>query len=233
MIRDLLRKIYYRLRKKKKEISKSIYHRFYRRRFNGSPFVIISNNCWGGDIYQALDKPYNSPFIGMFINAPCYIKLLKHPEKYLLRTELTFIPRSKYPELMAKPGYPIGQLDDVEVHFLHFLSETEAREKWIRRIDRMNWDKTRWFVKFDDRDNCTDELIHEFHQLNYPNKISFTKRKFKEYRDNIALKNPQDLILLHTTYDLFDFVKWLKTGQTTNTSGNSMLSRFLRYPKKF
>lgn len=228
-----MRYVYYFLKRKRKEFSRAVYHIYYRRRYNQSPFVIISNNCWGGDIYQALGLPYNTPFIGMFINAPCYIRLLQNPEKYLLNTPMTFIAKSKYPHLMTKPGYPIGVLDDVEVHFLHYSSESEASEKWHRRIKRMDWDKTRWFVKFDDRDNCIDELIREFHQLNYRNKISFTKRIFKEYRDNISLKNPQDLILLYTTYDLFDFVNWLNNKKIELTLSNILMNKLLSYPKKF
>lgn len=28
-------------------------------------FVIISDNCWGGAVYQWYDRPYNSPFVGL------------------------------------------------------------------------------------------------------------------------------------------------------------------------
>jgi uncharacterized protein (DUF1919 family) len=46
-------------------------------------FVIISDNCWGGEVYQWFKRPYNSPFIGLFLNGPCYIKLLSNFDYYM------------------------------------------------------------------------------------------------------------------------------------------------------
>lgn len=46
-------------------------------------FTIISNNCWGGELYKELNLAYNTPFIGLFIYAPCYIKMLKNLRFYL------------------------------------------------------------------------------------------------------------------------------------------------------
>jgi len=217
---------------KKKAFIKSIMDKFYQLRYSGKPFTIISNNCWGGDIYQALKLPYNTPFIGLFINAPCYIKLLKAPE-YYLNLNLTFTKQSKYKNINAKPGYPIGLLDDIEIHFLHNKSEDEAYQKWYRRLKRMPLDKTQWFVKFDDRDNCNEDLIHEFHELNFKNQLSFTKTRYSEYNNNILLKNPNDLILLHNTYDILDFVSWINSGKTENTTINKLINKIFSYPKKF
>jgi uncharacterized protein (DUF1919 family) len=206
--------------------------RVYHWRYSEVPITIISNNCWGGDIYQALKLPYNTPFIGMFINAPFYINFLKRPE-YYLQLKLHFVLKSKYENLMAKQGYPIGTLEDVEIHFLHYKSEEEAIDKWERRSKRMLKDHSSWFVKFDDRDNCTEDLVHDFHTLPYQNKISFTKSNFVEYENNIPLKHPDDLILLHTTYDIFDFVNWLNFSVVKNTSLNKLINYFFSYPKKF
>ena len=41
-------------------------------------FVIVSDNCWGGSLYQWYNRPYNSPFVGLFIHGDCYIKLLSN-----------------------------------------------------------------------------------------------------------------------------------------------------------
>lgn len=33
-------------------------------------FTIISNNCWGGFVYQKFNLQYRTPFVGLFIFAP-------------------------------------------------------------------------------------------------------------------------------------------------------------------
>ena len=38
-----------------------------RKNLNDKPFVIISDNCWGAEVFQWYGRPYNTPFIGMFI----------------------------------------------------------------------------------------------------------------------------------------------------------------------
>ena len=80
------------------------------------PFVLVSNNCWGGEVYQWYQRPYNSPFIGLFIYGPCYNKLLKRFDHYMDQP-LEFIRKSKYPEPHRDWEYPIARLDDIEIHF--------------------------------------------------------------------------------------------------------------------
>mgnify|MGYP003885258989 CR=1 FL=1 len=59
-------------------------------------FVIISNNCWGGSAYQWYRRPYNTPFVGLFIYGSCYLKLLNNFEYYMAQ-KLSFTTKSKYP----------------------------------------------------------------------------------------------------------------------------------------
>ncbi|RBW66261.1 hypothetical protein DS893_05480 [Vibrionales bacterium C3R12] len=140
-------------------------------------FSIISDNCWGGFMYQHLGLPYQSPFIGLFIYSPDYIELLCSLEEHL-NSKLRFIsPKdSKYKKEMIENGtydkYPIGKIKDVELHFLHYTSENDALEKWNRRIDRINYNNL--IIKFCDRDLCTHELINDFHNLRYKCKFSFS-----------------------------------------------------------
>ncbi len=100
------------------------------RRLLHNEFVIISNNCWGGQVYQWFQKPYQTPFVGLFLYGPCYMKFLRDID-YYLASELVFIQASKYKK--RPKTYPIGVLDDIEIHFTHYKSEEEALEKWMRR----------------------------------------------------------------------------------------------------
>lgn len=60
----------------------------------------------------------------------------------------------------------------IEVFFLHYHNEQEAREKWKRRIQRINWD--RLLVKFNDQNGCTETEVNRFMELPFKNKIFFS-----------------------------------------------------------
>ena len=73
-------------------------------------------------------------------------------------------------------SYPIGKIGDVEIAFLHYHSEQEAKEKWERRCSRINWDKL--IIKFNDQNECTEEHVKAFSELPYKNKLFFTIREW-------------------------------------------------------
>lgn len=142
-------------------------------------FTIISNNCWGGMIYESYDLPKESPTVGMFFMADEYIRFLGSIKDYISK-EITFIPpeQSRYADVLRKDkrfgSYPIGMIGDVEVAFLHYHSEQVAKEKWERRCTRINWDKL--IVKFNDQNGCTDDHVRAFAKLDFKNKLFFTIR---------------------------------------------------------
>lgn len=142
-------------------------------------FTIISNNCWGGIIYESYNLPKLSPTVGLFFMASEYIKFLSNLE-YYLNTDLTFISpdESRYAEWLKKDkrfgSYPVGLVDDVEIEFLHYTNECEAYDKWMRRVKRVNRDKM--LVKFNDQNLCTVNDVQKFMQIPIKNKLFFTVR---------------------------------------------------------
>lgn len=110
------------------------------------PFCIVSNDCFGGEVYRYARRPYNTPFVGLMIMAPCYIKLLSDLKGYLA-SPLQFLSESRYLEMngfrQKHNNYPIGQLRDIEIHFLHYPSERVARDTWNRRCIRMDYSHLR------------------------------------------------------------------------------------------
>jgi uncharacterized protein (DUF1919 family) len=142
-------------------------------------FTIVSNNCWGAHVYQALDIPYATPFVGLFIPPSSYLTLLGDFSR-LMRAELTFIAASRSPSVNAWRerdglGYPIGLLGgEVEIDFQHYPDAAAAREAWRRRSARMVADPARLFFKFDDREGATSAHLDAFCALDLPNKVCFT-----------------------------------------------------------
>lgn len=94
-----------------------------RRRLKNKNFTIICDNCWAGKVYQELGLPYQTPFVGMFVFSPDYIKMLKNIKHYLSgNIRLKFVKESKYIKDFDN-SYPLALLDDIELHFLHYANE--------------------------------------------------------------------------------------------------------------
>lgn len=196
----------------KKKIKSFIYTNLARNRnrfLKNKDFTIISDNCWGGFVCQHFDLPYNSPFIGLFLFSPDYIKLLSDLRGYL-SMNLKFITpnESKYSSELDPnsplANYPIGLLGDIEIHFLHYPSESEAKEKWQRRVNRVNYDNL--IVKFCDRDLATEKLINDFFSLPYKNKVFLSARKYED-KSCVKLKNENGLIVNN---------EWINYKKTVN-----------------
>lgn len=193
-----------------------------RLRLKDLEFTIISNDCWGGGVYEDLHLPYTTPTVGLFFYAPCYIEFLNCFDK-LIEMDLCFVKLSKYPEannyrLNNKLYYPIGKLEDIEIHFLHYHSEKEATEKWNRRRNRINNNKL--YFKFSDRDLCTDKLAEQFDKLPLKNKVFFSSNKKSNIQSLVFLNKYSGKDFIGDIYSDrwayrkdFDVVKWLNKGQ--------------------
>ena len=97
--------------------------------------------------------PYQTPFVGMFVFSPDYIKMLKNIKHYLSgNIRLKFVKESKYIKDFDN-SYPLALLDDIELHFCIMQIEEEATQKRERRLKRMHWDNL--YFKFNDNDACT------------------------------------------------------------------------------
>jgi uncharacterized protein (DUF1919 family) len=139
---------------------------------NSAP-LIISNNCWGGLVYKHLNMPYMTPFVGLYLYAPCYIQLLRH------MTPFTFasLSESKTSRYRIDNTYPVGLINNSwEIHFVHYESWSEARDAWHRRSQRMfnSFDSGNIVMKFCDRDAYDGSLLDEFYSLPIGRKIFFS-----------------------------------------------------------
>jgi uncharacterized protein (DUF1919 family) len=133
-------------------------------------FTIMFSNCWVGAVYEDLKLPDQTPTIGLFFYAPCYLELLQNLKTNSNLT-LTFATISKYEDASTyrdeNCNYPIGVLGDtIEIQFLHYKTEAEAEaeaeaeDKRERRNQRINWDNL--FIACTDRDGMTKKLTTGF-----------------------------------------------------------------------
>jgi len=198
-------------------------------RLKNVKFTVISNDCWGDDIYSAINRPYNTPFVALLIKPQAYLKLLKNLDHYLA-SELIFKENQD-------GVYPVGQLDnEIDIHFIHYETEQEAKEKWERRLLRfrncINKGATT-IVKYASQSDCSIEFLDEFHSLDYPRLLTIDTKSHSCFSNHISysglsVKESLDgLQLYKRRYKYFDFVHWIKKNEVKQTLVSKLISLFI------
>jgi uncharacterized protein (DUF1919 family) len=159
--------------------------------------------------------------------APCYLDFLQNP-KYHLGLDLKFKEGSKYTEMNKfweeRNKYPIGVLDNIEIHFLHYKSSSEAEEKWNKRKKRIDWDNL--CVKFSmDKDFATIELLNRFDDLPFVRKISFSRYDYQEIPLNIKMTiyDTDGANAFRLSLRDFSLTDWIKDGNIKKNIGLNKL----------
>jgi len=176
-------------------------------------FSIIAYNCWGGEVYRDLEIPYQTPFVGLFLHVPCFLGLLENFEA-AIRAPLEFVEESRYD---GKVSYPVGLiLGAYEIHFMHYNSREEAREKWNRRRDRMVQDLDDCFFMISHLGKGYYEDLGRFNSLPFRNKVLFTDRPMVEAPEAVVVPaqngapGPDDgPTLYRRCHRYFDLARWL------------------------
>ena len=197
------------------EISKLlriIYENIQRSRLKNDNFSIICSNCVGGVIYNRLGKRFLSPTINLWFHQQEFIKFLLDMKGYLSE-ELVFVD-SQY-------DYPVAQLRDIRVYFAHYHTREEARDAWVRRKARINYDNL--YIIMYDRDGITREDLLKLKDIHCKGKAVFSEyvRNYEgiDYlytlkphrRENGALFTYADWFGFKTFEKRFDFVKFLNS----------------------
>ena len=199
-------------------IDSFIYNQHKKCSFNGS---IISNDCWGAEFYIRSNIEYNTPFVGLMLYAPCYISFLENFEENL-NAALTFTSHTKYKDLQERREeendfYPIGKIDEIEIHFLHYTSEEEALNKWERRKRRIKKDNL--FVKFDcSKDDATLDLVKRFKNLEFQNAVVIGNLTSPKEALRLSKYNKNGKNNYYATFYDYKLLKILTSGQVKRTN---------------
>ena len=112
---------------------------YLRLRREGISFV--SDNCWGGLMYNTLGLEMRSPFINMFIRREHFDRLLSDLPGYLREP---LVPLRLRQGQLGSTVYPIAALGDVELHLNHVFTPAmlaDYARQWYRRTDRFLYDR--------------------------------------------------------------------------------------------
>ncbi len=176
-------------------------------RLENREISILSNNCCGGFIYKDMKLQFLSPTIGLFFFTPDYIRFLSGLDRYL-GMDLSFTRESRF---NVVPSYPIGLLDDIEIHFTHYRDQEHARAKWNERKTRIR--KDRLFVVGAEVLGCTPEHVRDFDALPFAHKVFFTKYAYPQYKNALQLKRYEkqefeEYLRWRGWVGYIDLVKW-------------------------
>lgn len=158
ILRDKIKKIVQNQRRK----------HFSKFELKNKDVTILSNFCIGGAIYNDLGLKFLSPTINLFFGQHGFIDLVNNLDGYknaeLIDTDnYDYFNEKKTPVcILRKEGLP-----DVEIHFNHYNSYEEARDKWFSRYDRIVKNKIYLIISAVN----DHSLIDDFAKLPYPKVI--------------------------------------------------------------
>lgn len=148
-------------------------------------FSIISNNCWGGRIYDKFGLKYLSPTIGIAMQPLEYSKFISNLDYYLSLEPVPII--EKLNRIDNEHGnYPV-MLGDIEFSFVHYRDVYDGINKWSNRKKRIVKDNIIVKMSYTPKGVEEDEIIlNSFAKVHYK-KILFTCDKSLKERNDLGL----------------------------------------------
>lgn len=145
-----------------------------RQQFTASERIgIIAQNCIGGVLYHDLGLEFASPTVNLFFRSPDFVRFVLNLKHYM----------ALEPTMTWGENYPIGYLEDVQIHFMHYATCSEARDAWNRRKRRINWDNI--VVLCTDMEDFTDEVFAQWKDVPYPKVLFSANSGFAQDQDTV------------------------------------------------
>lgn len=193
--------------------------RFLSRRLLPNSFSIISEDCWGGEIYRRLWHKYQTPTVGLYVEPGGYLDFIESVFTKNLE-KLEFID--------SKHEYPVATYLGTRIDFVHYETQREAVDKFTRRFQRIDWNKI--LVKIDfGKPGYVKADIERWNEWKLPNSIAFYNKT--TYLPSNGIFNGvfvpdwdlDGVVMFGITQKYFDLYKWINK----DTRSNSILYRTL------
>lgn len=150
-----------------------------RKRLKNPYCTIFCSNCNAGMMYHDLNIKMMSPTINLYILPRDFVRFMNNLQFYL-NVEL-----QEDIEMTKEKGFPVGQLNDIHVFFVHYDSFEQAREKWNERKGRVDLDN--YCAVMTERDGCTYQDLEAFDQL-LCTKVVFTNKEYPQIKSAYHIK---------------------------------------------
>ncbi len=153
-----------------------------RRKLKNKTASILSSNCNGAMILHDMGCRFDTPTVNLYFLPEDFLTFLSDLPKYL-----SAVPQ---PITGTDKPFPVGQIEDITVYFMHYSSFEEARDKWVERSARVDMDNL--FIMMTDQNGCTEEQIARFDALPYQNKVIFTHKPYPMYKSAYYIRGFED-----------------------------------------
>lgn len=182
-----------------------------------NPFSIISDDCWGGQVYRYHKLPYLTPTIGLQVFHGDFINFIKNLSK---SDFLDF----KEEKLTHK--YPAIRNPYALLLCVHYDSAKNAIDSFKRRHERIIWNNIFYKIDFGKPWYSNDD-VNEWNSMSLPKSIAFT---YLGMRKRGAISGPihHEVKLPHwwrsgtTMYfasrRYFDLMRFLNNGKITKSN---------------
>lgn len=131
-----------------------------------NPVTILSDDCWGGFVYNYLGLEFSSPLINTYWNRGEYSKFIQNPIFYL-QTELKMVREGNL-RLGIVPIARLGtETDYVQIDLVHNRSFEEAKYQWNRRIKRINFNNLFIKMGFSDIEEDKEKYLRAFERCRF------------------------------------------------------------------
>ncbi|WP_027077529.1 DUF1919 domain-containing protein [Maribacter antarcticus] len=193
-------------------------------------FTIISDDCWGGQIYRQLSIPYYTPTVGLWIGGDDYLKFIEN----LNNTNAYNIQK-----VNSKETYPIGKSSDAQFHFLHYENFDLAVRTFKRRYDRIIWNRLLYKIDLE-KPVFNVEHIKKWNDMQLENSIAFySDGVLKEWNGDIHngvyIKNwnIDGTEMFDISRGYFNIFNWLNEGKINKSIIYSILNFLIFDPKVY
>ena len=172
-------------------------------------FTIISDDCWGGQLYRQLQIPYLTPTVGLYVSPQSYLNFVDQ-----ILSDTRHQLRFKDSDF----DFPVADYGPAELFFKHYTTEEHAEDAFHRRYSRIN--RKKLYIKADlGKPGTTLNEIQLWNNRQLPNSVAFYSRDTPIPESGIHngvliddwIINGADMFNLSRRY--FDIIKWLNTGK--------------------
>lgn len=164
-----------------RSITNTIRVRKGNKRLQNRDVTLLSQNGIGAVFACDMGRNLRSPVLNLQYSAAGFLKLVSHLEHYL-SAELRF----RWDE-----EYPIGILDDIEVHFVGFDTCQQASQAW--NDWKMSVDVDKLFVLSTDRDGFDGAMFEQWKRLPYPKLLLTACAAYADHPDTLYFPEYGDL----------------------------------------
>jgi uncharacterized protein (DUF1919 family) len=171
-------------------------------------FTIISEDCWGGQLYRQLHIRYSTPTVGLMVSPATYLQFLECFHSRVC-PELKFIP--------TKENYPVAEYGDSILAFMHYTSIAEAEEKFLKRRQRVCWDRILTKIDFG-KPGYSLADIDRWNSLRLANSVAFYSHDTEIPAEGVhsGILVPDWVLDGAAMFDVsrryFDVFYWVRTG---------------------